>query len=410
MNILSINTFFPCPPRRGMDVVYLNLLKVQAAAHAVTVVTVCRSAREADGVDELARHCSALHVVTPRNVTSLAHKAYYRLLYSILSVVLWRPRCAFYGAPRELRDLVRRLLAQGHYDVVEVHHSTSATLRDCFPHHPAVLYLYDLHFRARARLAGTRRGIARVAARLQQSMFRHFESRVMRKYDLLLFGQDEDLAAAASLGIPAGRLALMPNVIDTDQSAPSEVESRTENAVVFVGAMTHHANIDAITHFQRVVWPLVRAKVSDAQWWIVGASPTEEIKRLSGCDGIHVFADVPDVRPYIHNASVYIAPLRIGSGVKVKIMEALSLGKAIVATGTAAEGMGLAPDHDLVVADLDQPFADAVASLLADNARRSHLGMNARDAACRLYSFNAGRATLGHAYNQLITSSSMKSH
>jgi len=401
MNILSINTFFPCPPRRGMDVVYLNLLKVQAAAHAVTVVTVCRNEVQSGGVEELARHCSELHVVTPRNVTSLPYKIYYRLLYSTLSVLLWQPRCTFYGAPRELRDLVRRLVAERHYDLVEVHHSTSATLRDCFPHHAAALYLYDLHFRARARLAATRRGIARVVARVQQSMFRHFESVMMSKYDLLLFGQDEDLAAAAEMQIPADRLALMPNVIDTDQSAPSENESQANNAVVFVGAMTHHANIDAIAHFHRQIWPLVRAKVPDAEWWIVGASPTEDIKRLSGCDGIRVFADVPDVRPFIHQASVYIAPLRIGSGVKVKIMEALSLGKAIVATGTAAEGMGLVPDRDLFVADLDRPFADAVASLLSDETRRSRLGRNARDAACRLYSFDAGRKTLGRAYGRL---------
>ncbi len=386
-----------------MDVVYLNLLKVQAAAHTVTVVTVCRNKVEFGGADELAQHCSELHVVTPRNVNSLLHKAYYRLLYSVLSFVLWRPRCTFYGAPRELRDLVRRLLSEQQFDVVEVHHSTSATLRDCFPHHPAVLYLYDLHFRARARLAGTRRGIARVVARVQQSMFRHFESVMMLKYDLLLFGQDEDLAAAAALRIPADRLALMPNVIDTDKCAPSENESQADNAVVFVGAMTHHANIDAITHFQRQVWPLVRAKDPDAEWWIVGASPTEDIKRLSGCDGIHVFADVPDVRPFIHKASVYIAPLRIGSGVKVKIMEALSLGKAIVATGIAAEGMGLVPDRDLVVADLDRPFADAVAALLSGGTRRSRLGKNARDAACRLYSFDAGRKTLDRAYGRLVS-------
>lgn len=384
-----------------MDVVYLNLLKVQAAAHAVTVVTVCRNEGQSSGVEELAQHCSELHVVTPRNVTSLPYKIYYRLLYSTLSVLLWRPRCTFYGAPRELRDLVRRLVAERHYDLVEVHHSTSATLRDCFPHHAAALYLYDLHFRARARLAATRRGLARMAARLQQAMFRHFEARVMLQYGLLLFGQDEDLAAAARLGIPADRLALMPNVIDTDQSAPSEAGPRADSAAVFVGAMTHHANIDAITHFQRQVWPLVRAKVPDAEWWIVGASPSEDIKRLSGCDGIRVFADVPDVRPFIHKASVYIAPLRIGSGVKVKIMEALSLGKAIVATGTAAEGMGLEPDRDLIVADLDQPFADAVVALLSDATRRSRLGGNARDAACRLYSFNAGRATLDRAYESL---------
>ena len=385
-----------------MDVVYLNLLKLQKVEHNVTVVTLCRTRTEAKNANAIRDYCDAVHLVTPSNINSIFFKVYRRVLYSFLSVCLWRPRCTFYGAPPEMHLMIRQLTATNHFDLVEIHHSTSAGLRSSVKGIPTALYLYDLHFRARARLAGTRRGIARVVARFQQSMFRHFESVMMLKYDLLLFGQDEDLAAAAALRIPADRLALMPNVIDTDKCAPSENESQADNAVVFVGAMTHHANIDAITHFQRQVWPLVRAKVPDAEWWIVGASPTEDIKRLSGCDGIRVFADVPDVRPFIHKASVYIAPLRIGSGVKVKIMEALSLGKAIVATGIAAEGMGLVPDRDLVVADLDRPYADAVAALLSGGTRRSRLGRNARDAACRIYSFDAGRKTLDRAYGRLV--------
>lgn len=386
-----------------MDVVYLNLLKVQSTAHSVTVVTVCRDACDVGGLEELRRHCAEAVVVTPRNVTSVLHKVYYRLLYSFLSIILWRPRCTFYGAPRELRDVVRRLVSERQFDLVEVHHSTSATLRDCFPYHRSMLYLYDLHFRARARLANTKRAFRRLTARIEQSMFLRFESRIMRKYDMLLFGQEEDLAAAMRLGIPQDRLALMPNVIDTRECAPSDVEPVVGNVLIFVGAMTHHANVDAILHFHKHVWPLVRSKVPDAEWWVVGASPTENITRLSGCDGIKVFADVPDVRPFIRKASVYVAPLRIGSGVKVKIMEAMSLGKAIVASSTAAEGMGLRSDEDVIIADLDGPFAEAVVAVLSDAARRMRLQTNARESACRLFGLSAGQAALTHAYSKVWT-------
>jgi glycosyltransferase involved in cell wall biosynthesis len=113
---------------------------------------------------------------------------------------------------------------------------------------------------------------------------------------------------------------------------------------------------------------------------------------------VKVFADVADVKPYIAEAAIYVAPLRIGSGVKVKIMEAMALGKAIVATAVAAEGMGLVSGRDLEVAELDAPFCDAVVRLFSEPQRRSSLEANARSAAVKLFSVEAGVKTLDAAY------------
>ena len=384
-----------------MDLIYLNLLKLQATEHKVTVVTLSRSGHEERHLAELAACCDRVVLVKPRNVDNLFFKAWYRILYSALSVLFWRPRCTFYGAPPELRAAIRSLVAAGQFDLVEIHHSTSASLRHDAGRLPCALYLYDLHFRAKERLAATKRGIGRLAARIEASQFRHFEMNALPHYSLLLLGQQQDKAVVDRLTAGRRPVALMPNVIDTDAVFPKNTYAPSSKVAIFVGAMTHQANVDAVLHFYGAVWKQILACTPDAEWWIVGGSPPPEIRALHGKQGVTVHADVPDVRPHIAAATVYIAPLRIGSGVKVKVMEALAMGKAIVATAVAAEGMGLASGRDLEVAELDKPFADAVVRLWDDDRHREALERNARKAAIDLFSVSAGTRAMKETYARL---------
>jgi polysaccharide biosynthesis protein PslH len=401
VNILSVNTFFPYPPRRGMDVIYLNLLRLQAQDHRVTVVTLQRTAADQAHAGDLESICHRTVMVSPGHAVRFAVKVWRRLLYSLLSVVRWQPRCTLYGAPPELAREIARLLATETFDLVEIHHSTSASLQDVVRNRPTALYLYDVHYRAKARAAATKRGFGRLVARLGVSQFRRFERRAMGRSRALLLGQEEDRAEVARVAHPGAVVELMPNVIDTDAVRPGADDEIRPRSLVFVGAMTHQPNVDAILTFHRTIWPQLRAGFPDAQWTIVGAAPPPEIVALDGREGVQVHANVPDVRPFIAAAAVYIAPLRIGSGVKVKIMEALAMGKAIVATPVAAEGMGLEPGRDLVVTELGPTFSAAVAGLWQDAGARHALQRHAREAAVARFSVNAGRETLNRIYDRL---------
>jgi len=258
-----------------------------------------------------------------------------------------------------------------------------------------------VHYRAKARAAATKHGFRRLVAQLGVSQFRRFERRAMRRFRALLLGQEEDRAEVARVAGPGAVVELMPNVIDTALVRPASDEEIRPRSLVFVGAMTHQPNVDAILTFHRTIWPELRAGFPDAQWAIVGANPPPEILALDGREGIHVRANVPDVRPFIAGAAVYIAPLRIGSGVKVKIMEALAMGKAIVATPIAAEGMGLESGRDLIVTDLGPTFSAAVAELWQDAAARNAMQRHAREAAVARFSVNAGHETLDRIYARL---------
>ena len=399
MNILSINTFFPFPTRRGMDIVYLNLLKTQALKHDVTLVSMRRGADEDAHLDAIRPYVRDVHLAGERT-RGVATKIADRLRSGVLSSLLWRPGCTFYDSAPAMARLVAEVSGKQRFDVVEVHHSPSAGLIRHAQGAASLLYMYDVHFRSAARLAETRSGMARARADIEASRFRHFEPRAARRFDGVLFGQEEDQRTLAPYLRDGMVTGLMPNIIDTDRLQPL-AEAGTKRAVVFVGAMSHRANVDGILHFQAELWDQVRARAGDVELWLVGATPPPEILALDGQRGIRVHADVPDVRPFIDAAMVYVAPLRVGSGVKVKIMEALAMGKAIVASPVAAEGMGLAGGEDLEICELGDAFVDAVVALLDDPGARQALQQRARQTAVARFGFARGAVELDAIYARL---------
>lgn len=400
MKILSINTFFPFPTRRGMDVVYLNLLKTQALKHEVTLVSMRRAGDEDDHLDEIRPYVDNIHLAGDL-VRGMSIKVRDRLRRAALSPLLWRPGCTFHDNSPEMARIVAEVSGATEFDVIEVHHSPSAGL----VHHTRgvgarLLYMYDVHFRSTARLANTHNGMARARAMMESSKYRHFESTTARAFNGVLFGQNEDMRTFAPL-LPVDRVTtLMPNMVDTDRLQPTP-GAGSSRAIVFVGAMSHRANVDAILHFQAQAWDRIRERASDVELWLVGATPPDEIRALNGTRGIRVHADVPDVRPFINAAMVYVAPLRIGSGVKVKIMEAMAMGKAIVATPVAAEGMELYDGEDIKIRNLGLPFVDSILGLLNDPDERQMLQQRARDTAVRRFGFSTGADELDNIYKRV---------
>jgi glycosyltransferase involved in cell wall biosynthesis len=383
-----------------MDVVYLNLLKTQALKHEVSVVSMRRAGNEDDHLEEIRPYVREVYLAGGR-VRSTGIKVRDRLRSAVLSPLLWRPRCTFYDHSPEMARVVTEVSGGAEFDVIEVHHSPSAGLiRYARGGGARVLYMYDVHFRSIARLADTRAGMLRAHAKMESSKYRHFEPAAARAFHGVLFGQEEDRRTFAPLLPPDRVTALMPNIVDTDRLQPGS-GAGSSRAIVFVGAMSHRANVDAIQHFQAQLWDRIRERVSDVELWLVGATPPNDIRALDGTRGIRVHADVTDVRPFVDAAMVYVAPLRIGSGVKVKIMEAIAMGKAIVATPVAAEGMGLSDGEEIEVRDLGAPFVDCVVGLLKDRAKRQTLQHRARIAAVRRFSFSTGAEELDNLYARL---------
>jgi glycosyltransferase involved in cell wall biosynthesis len=148
--------------------------------------------------------------------------------------------------------------------------------------------------------------------------------------------------------------------------------------LVFVGKMDFRPNIDGVLWFAQEVLPLIRQQAPAVRFWVVGKDPHPRLKPLAEDPAIELTGWVEDVRPYIAGAAVYVVPLRIGGGTRLKVLEAMAMEKAIVSTTLGCEGFNLVPDQELVTADTPGDLAAAVLALLRDPDRRDRLGRAAR--------------------------------
>jgi sugar transferase (PEP-CTERM/EpsH1 system associated) len=170
----------------------------------------------------------------------------------------------------------------------------------------------------------------------------------------------------------------VPNGVDLDYFHPLPGEGRPGRCV-FVGALDYRANIDGICWFCRDVWPRIRAREPNATLAIVGRNPVPEVKRLSAVAGVEVFGSVPDVRPYLADASVVVAPLRIARGIQNKILEAMACCRPVVASPEALEGLDAKSGIHAAAATTPTQWCDQIVHLLTSPYDRSLLAIASRD-------------------------------
>jgi len=169
-----------------------------------------------------------------------------------------------------------------------------------------------------------------------------------------------------------GNAEAIPTGVDTDYFAANGTPQR-EHHLIFTGAMDWFPNEDAMLFFMSEILPAIRREVPDVTMTIAGRNPSERLCAAAAAADVHVTGTVDDVRPFIDEGSVYIVPLRIGGGTRLKIFEALSMGKAVVSTSIGAEGLPLVDGEHFVNADAPGDFAREVVSLLQDSNRRGLL-------------------------------------
>jgi glycosyltransferase involved in cell wall biosynthesis len=177
------------------------------------------------------------------------------------------------------------------------------------------------------------------------------------------------------------RVSAVPTGVDTDYFRPTGRVERRAHEIVFTGSMDWLPNEDAILWFAEAVLPLVRRRVPDATLTVVGRNPTPRVLALAGRgDGaVTVTGSVPDVRPYLERAAAFTVPIRIGGGTRLKIFEAMAMGKPVVSTAIGAEGLPVAHGETALLADEPQAMADALVSVLNDPESAAALGRRAAE-------------------------------
>lgn len=291
---------------------------------------------------------------------------------------LWstRPRTAEVfrsaGAAAKLLDIVHGR----DIDLVQLEHAELGQYAKVVPHGvPVVLSEIDIAFRTQQRrrrqhfhLRFEQSGVF-AASRTEVCRTLRHEAQVCRRADQVHTMSASDARYLAPyLFDRAANIRVVPNGVDTTALSPTEPQPEREG-VLFVGNFGHLPNLDALEWLLTDVWPLLRAVRPDAQLTVVGANITDAVLRFRDLPGVTIEGEVPDTRPYYHRHLVMVAPIRAGSGTRLKILEAFAAGTAVVSTALGAEGIDARHGTHLEIADSAVGFARAIERLLSDSRR-----------------------------------------
>jgi glycosyltransferase involved in cell wall biosynthesis len=246
---------------------------------------------------------------------------------------------------------------------------------------PSVLFQHNVESEIWRRHGATEtNSVKRLMYSLEYRKMRRYERTMVGRFQHVIAVSEHDRALMGRWVEPS-RITVVPTGVDLHQYRP-HFSSRESSTVVFVGAMDWEPNVDAIEYFCREIWPDVLAAVPEARFRIVGRNPDHRIKKLAS-DSVEVTGRVPSVVDHLRDAAVVVVPLRIGGGTRLKIYEAMAVGKAVVSTSVGAEGLDVHDGKDIILADDPTRFVEAIANLLRNGEIRHRYETAAAELASR---------------------------
>jgi glycosyltransferase involved in cell wall biosynthesis len=202
--------------------------------------------------------------------------------------------------------------------------------------------------------------------------------------------------------VPTVRTAVIPNAADVEYYQPRSNDPPPDGrTVVFFGLLSYVPNVDGVNHFVMDIWPRIAEAHPEARCKIIGDRPPPSLLALAG-PRVELTGFVPDLRPHLAAAAVVVVPLRLGGGTRLKIVEAMAMGKAIVSTTLGAEGIEAVPGRDILVEDEPVGFADAVSHLLAEPSLAARVGQSARQLAVKRYAWSGAARALEGFYRRIL--------
>ena len=294
------------------------------------------------------------------------------------------------------------LLSRERFDVVQFEFAQMAGYRTSSARNRPVLVLdeHNIEFDVVRRTADADVGALRRAySAVNWRKLRREERAAWRRFDgcVLTSARDREMLSADQPGV---RTCVVPNGVDVEEFVPAQGPAPAEGTILFFGAINYHPNTDGLLFFLREVWPILKAKRPGVRFRVVGPDPPPIIAGWPD-PAVEVTGFVDDVRVAIGAASVVVVPLRIGGGTRLKVVEAMALGKALVSTTLGAEGIDVNHERDILIADTPANFASQVLRVLEDRGLAQRLGVEARRLAVQRYSWRAASERLLEFYREL---------
>lgn len=374
MKLLFISPRIPYPPNKG-DRIRLSqeLQALIERGHEVHLLAFASDMDDLNYQVDLGRMCATVGIVPLRRVWGIAR--------ALVNLAFMRPLSRGYYASRRMRRLVRRAVFDNDFDAVFVASSPMAQYVPRELLSRAVMDMADVDSEKWRDRAGEANQLMSRIYSLEWKRLREYEYKIIARFanTVVTTGREAAMLDRLDEFTRRARLRTIANGVDlehfqTSFQSPDTISPR----LVFVGAMDHFANVEGARYFAEEVFPLIRSRESRAKFSIVGANPTDHVKKLARYPGVIVTGEAPDARSYLREATLCVVPLRRARGAQNEILEAMAAGKAIIASPEAVAGLRVVNGEHLMIADSPRKFADATLEVIHDASLRETLETRAR--------------------------------
>jgi sugar transferase (PEP-CTERM/EpsH1 system associated) len=395
MKILFITPRFPYPPLKGDQVRSYNQIRILSQRHSITLLSFIENSEELNYVPMLRRLCSHIETVELGSLRS-----YLNVLWGIFSPL---PLQIHYYYSPEMENRIRAVIENDGFDVVHVQLIRMAPYRAHFDEMPTVMDFIDALSLNMERRYRCDKGVLRLGAYIEWRRIKNYEREVCKQFDGVIVVSPVDKEAMGSFA----NISVNPLGVDTE-TFTFVSGWREPYSIIFTGNMGYFPNIEAMHYFVREAFPLIRLRIPEVRLYIVGANPPRNIRKLSADENIMVTGFVDSIHEYLARTAVAVCPVRAGSGMQFKILEAMSTGVPVVATEYALKAIQATPGENIIVANEPAEFAHRVVELLKNPSLRQRLATNARQLIEKKYTWEISVRQLERIYEAAITAHALK--
>lgn len=378
MKILWVKHGKLLPVDAGGKIRTYNILRHLASRHDVTLISSYSGRQDPSYERELREHFPksiAICTGAPEDSDGIVKQG----LHCVVRAGSFVPYAVSKFTTREVRRIAKEKLDSGKFDVAVC---DFLAVSNNFPRQlntPTVLFQHNVEASIWQRQAECeKQWLKKLLFTVEAAKMRRYEGEQIKRFHHVVAVSEIDRKLMAN--VDSRNITVVPTGVDLQQFRAAENSQAFDHEVLFLGSMDWEANVDAVIYFCEKIWPRVLSNVPDAKFRIVGRNPHPSVKKLA-CGSVEVTGTVPSVIEYLKKAAVVVVPLRIGGGTRLKIYEAMAMGKPIVSTPIGAEGLDVHDGEDIILSENPADFARHVVVLLCDETNRARLSKAAMQTA-----------------------------
>jgi len=369
-NILFLSHRFPYPPTRGDKIRSFNMVKhLHSGGHKVTVASLARSAEEAAECQGIRDYCEEFILCRV--------SGFWQLLRMILRLFTLEPSSMGFFYSVRLDREVKRLLKGKKFDLIIVFSSSAAQYVSHVSHIPKFLDFCDMDSQKWLAFSGFKKWPISMGYWLEGMKLMRAEKKLATRFDLNSCATEfeTDSLDGYQTGADSG---IFPNGVDFDFFQPSDQPFKKHN-ISFIGRMDYYPNEECVLSFSQNVLPKLKEKYPDVTFTVIGAEPPQSVRALDALPHITVTGTVDDIRPYVQQSHLMVAPLEIARGTQNKILEGMAMGVPVVSSSNAARGVDAVAGEHIYAAGTADEYITAISRLFDDVAERDRLARAGRE-------------------------------